>query len=100
MSVETSLWTRPEDMTEVRPTTVVSNATGASDMYGVAVAALAATSLALTGPAFGFSLQAMDYATSLYPLMLANEGLWSVADPDGGSVSEGWCVFGSERQGG
>ncbi|KAK9805406.1 hypothetical protein WJX73_001936 [Symbiochloris irregularis] len=86
---ETSLWTRPEDMTELRPTTTLDNTTGASDMYGAAIAALAATSLALTGPAFGFSLQAMDYATSLYPLMLANEGLWSAAYPDGSLLYPG-----------
>ena len=92
VAAEERLWARPEDMTQVRPTFVLTNVTPGSDLMGSTVAALAASAVALRPQAYGFSVSALDFATNLYPVMRANEGLWSQAYPDAALVRVPHCA--------
>lgn len=87
MALEESIWARPEDMTQLRPTSTVSPTAPGSDLTGATVAALAATSVALKSQAYGSSVTALTTALTLYPIMRANEGLWSDAYDDASAVS-------------
>ena len=88
VTTEEGLWARPEDMTQLRPTYSLSAAAPGSDLTGATVAALAATAVALKPQAYGFAVNALQTATALYPIMTANEGLWSSAYADASAVCQ------------
>ena len=88
VATEEGIWARPENEAAVlRPTSTLTPLAPGSDLTGAAVAALAATAVALRTKAYGYSVAALDTATSLYPTMVANEGLWSAAYADASAVS-------------
>ena len=69
-AAETATWTRPEDMTTVRPnitiSTVNATTTAAADLVGNAAAALAAASLVWEDVSSAYAAQALLAAKDLY----------------------------------
>jgi hypothetical protein len=82
MDLELKLWTRPEDMMQVRPTFVVSPQAPGADLMGHTAAALVVASAALSSAHTAASdgqlaAAALEAAEQLYLLAAANEGLYS-----------------------
>ena len=79
--VDHALWERPEDDTSKRPAYTWTDSTPASDLFGVAAAALASISIALKAVDAAYSASCLSHAKQLYMLGTGKEGRYSDVVP-------------------